>query len=202
MNEHEKAEDVFAKSVVLLPNDPTLWSWYGINLHQQEKYNEAIKPFQNALKLEPTNINALSTLPVALEELGLFAQSDSVYEAGIKLLPDNALLLNNYAYTLSERDMQLRRALEMSTKANKIIPENAAYLDTMGWIYFRMKNYPEAKKYIMASINIRSDSAVVLDHLGDVYYELNDIEQAKIYWKKSIEILPDNPTIKDKITNN
>ena len=152
--------------------------------------------------IDPKNINALSSLPVVLEELDLFKQSDEVYEDGVKNLPDNALLLNNFAYSLSERDTRLQEALEMSQKAIELEPENAAYLDTIGWIYFKLKNYKNAESYILQSLELRPNSAVVLDHLGDIYYNLNDISQAKMHWKKSIEIQPDNQSVLDKIANN
>lgn len=202
MDQLNKAEETYKKAVIQIDDDASLWAWLGIVLQRQKKYSESIEPFQKALILDPKNINALSSLPVVLEELDLFAESDKVYEEGIKNLPENALLLNNFAYSLSERNTRLHEALEMSQKAIELEPDNAAYLDTIGWIYFKLKNYAEAENYILQSLEIRPNSAVVLDHLGDIYYNLNDITQAKIYWKKSIEIQPDNQSVLDKIANN
>jgi len=202
MGQLKEAEETYRKAVIHVKDDASLWTWLGIVLQRQKKFAESIEPFKKALLLDPKNVNALSSLPVVLEELDLFEQSDDVYEEGIKHLPDNALLLNNFAYSLSERDVRLQEALEMSQKSNDLEPDNAAYLDTIGWIYFKLKEYQKAENFILKSLKLRSSSAVVLDHMGDIYYNLNDIEQAKVYWKKSIEIQPDNQSVLDKIANN
>ncbi|KAA3610158.1 MAG: tetratricopeptide repeat protein [Calditrichaeota bacterium] len=202
MNDLDKAAETFREAVTYIEDDAAIWSWLGVTLQRQKKFAEAIEPFQKAIAIDPKNTNALSSLPVVLEELDLFAQSDSVYEAGLKTLPDNALLLNNFAYSLSERDQRLQEAFEMSQKAISIEPDNGAYLDTIGWILYKLGKYDEAKDYILKSISLRPKSAVVLDHLGDVYYKLDDIANAKKYWKMSIEVKPDNPAVLDKIANN
>jgi len=196
------AEETFSSAVTVLPKDASLWEWYGITLQRQKKFSEAIKPFKETLVLDPLNLNALSSLPVVLEELDLFVQSDSIYEVGISRLPDNALLLNNYAYSLSERDIRLEKALEMAQKAIEKEPDSPAYLDTIGWIYYKLNKYSEAEIFILRSLELRPKSAVVLDHMGDVYFKLGDINKARDYWKKSIEIQPDNQTVLDKIANN
>ena len=136
------------------------------------------------------------------KELDLFTQSDSIYEAGLKNLPDNALLLNNFAYSLSERDIRLDEALQMSQKAITLEPDNAAYQDTYGWIYYKLGQYNKAEEYILKSLELRPKSAVVLDHMGDVYFKMGKIDTAKKYWKMSIEIQPDNQSVLDKIANN
>ena len=197
-----EAENTFRQAVLEIDKDATLWAWLGITLQRQEKYSEAIEPYQKAILLDPKNINALSSLPVVLEELDLFTQSDSIYEAGLKNLPDNALLLNNFAYSLSERDIRLDEALQMSQKAITLEPDNAAYQDTYGWIYYKLGQYNKAEEYILKSLELRPKSAVVLDHMGDVYFKMGKIDTAKKYWKMSIEIQPDNQSVLDKIANN
>ncbi len=201
MGDLVNAEKTFKKAVTYLQKDAALWSWLGITLQRQEKFAEAIEPFQKALVRDPRNINALSSLPVVLEELDMFAQSDSVYEKGLKLLPNNALLLNNYAYSLSERGLRLEVSLEMSRKSLELAPENSSYLDTIGWILFKLHKYEEARDYILQSIRLRPNSPIVLDHLGDVYYKLGDYSNARKNWEKAIELKPDNPTVKEKIAN-
>jgi tetratricopeptide (TPR) repeat protein len=201
MRDLVNAEKTFKKAVTYLQKDAALWSWLGITLQRQEKYAEAIEPFQKALVRDPRNINALSSLPVVLEELDMFAQSDSVYEKGLKLLPNNALLLNNYAYSLSERGLRLEESLKMSEKSLELAPDNSSYLDTIGWILFKLHKYEEARDYILQSIRLRPNSPIVLDHLGDVYFKLGDNANARKYWEKAIELKPDNPTVKEKIAN-
>ncbi len=193
------AESIFRKGVEHLPKDGSLWSWLGVVLHQQEKYNEAVSPLENALKYDPTNLNALSTLPVVYQNLGNMSKSDSVAEIGISRLPDNALLLNNYAYSLSERGLQLERALHMAQKALSKAPENTSYLDTMGWIYYKMGNYDQAAHYVSRAIELGTDSPVVFEHMGDIYLRMNKPDQARIHYQKALELDPDNQQLKEKL---
>lgn len=74
-----------------------------------------------------------STLGIAYDRLGNAIESQRNYEEALKLDPENALVLNNLAYSLSERDQQLERCLEMAKVAVQKEPNNGAYLDTIGW---------------------------------------------------------------------
>jgi Tfp pilus assembly protein PilF len=199
MGDIPKAESVYEKAVKILPDDASLWSYYGLTLYSQNKYEEAIEPFKKALAIEPLSMNALTTLPIIYENLKMYSQSDSLYSAAIKLFPNNYLLLNNYGYSLSERGIRMDEALAMSQKAVEGEPDNAAYLDTMGWIYFKLGKYAEAKEYIEKSIELEKISPVVLEHLGDVYLKLNNIEKALNYWIDSLNINPENKSLIEKV---
>lgn len=157
---------------------------------------------QKAYKLKPDDLNTIITLGVVYEELKLFSAMDSLFDAALVIFPDNALLLNNYSYSLGERGVQLQRALEMSRRAVELEPENGAYLDTIGWIHFKLGNYHEALQFIKKAINTREESAEVLEHLGDVYYQLGEIDNAQTYWRKALEKDPGNQTLKDKLRTN
>ena len=125
--------------------------------------------------------------------------SDSLYTHAVELDSTNALILNNYAYSLSERGIKLEEALRMSETAVKAEPKNASYLDTIGWIYYMMGNYKKAKGYIEESLKHDSQSATVIDHLGDVLYKMGDKTKALEKWQKAVELEPDNKKFKEKI---
>ncbi|MBN2425554.1 MAG: tetratricopeptide repeat protein [Calditrichaceae bacterium] len=197
--EFEMAAETFMQGLVELPEDASLWAFYGITMQSMGKPEDAIYPLEQALKYDPEHLNALTTLPVIYETLKQFAKSDSLYESALRIYPDNDLLLNNYSYSLSERGLQLERALQMVQKALGVKPDNAAYLDTIGWIYYKLGHYAAAEPYIKKSLEIQEDSAVVSDHLGDVYYKLNDTSSAKKYWQKALELDPDNENVKKKL---
>ena len=87
----------------------------------------------------------------------------------------------------------------MVKKALQISPDNGAYLDTIGWIYYKLKNYLEAEKYIKQAIEVRENSSVVFEHLGDVYYELKQYNLARENWRKALDLQPDNESLKLKL---
>ena len=90
-------------------------------------------------------------------------------------------------------------ALELSKKALQIDPNNAAYLDTIGWIYYRMENYSLAENYIKDSIKLDNTNSIVLEHLADVYVKKNNVNNALKYYKLALKNDPDNDKTKLKI---
>lgn len=128
-----------------------------------------------------------------------WASSDSAYNKALKANPNNDTVLNNFAYYLSVRDQRLEYAKDMADKALSIDPQNANYLDTMGWIFYKMKDYENAKKYLMQSISTGQPGAEVLEHMGDVYEKLGDHEEAQKWWEKALKKDPKRSYLQKKI---
>ena len=200
--EYNRAIITLQDGISHLPNDNDLLGFYGSTLNQLKRYDEAVKILEKVHQAEPDDLNIIVSLGVAYEELKMFAESDSLHESAIRQFPEEALLLNNYSYSLGERGIHLDRALEMAKKAVSIEPENGAFLDTIGWIYFKTGDYEKAKEFIQKAITKREESAVVVEHLGDVYFKLGNIEKAREYWNQALQKDPDNKELKQKISNN
>ncbi len=182
------------------PDDFIINFLLGLGYHRSDRNHEAVAPLEKAFSLDPKNIDVISTLALVYDAVGEKAKSDSLHELGLKLSPDNHLLLNNYSYTLAERGERLEFALEMAKKAVEQEPENPSYLDTIGWVYFKLGDYQKARDYILKAVE-KGGSAVVIEHLGDVYFKLGDKEKALEYWKKALEKNPSNEKLKEKIKN-
>ena len=128
-----------------------------------------------------------------------YAVSDSLYTSAIKIDSTNILILNNYAYSLAERGIKLQEALSMAERAIEKEPKNSSYLDTIGWIYFKLGEYKKAKLNIEGSTKIEDNNATLLDHLGDVYFKLGNKTKALENWKKAYKIDSTKNEIKKKI---
>jgi tetratricopeptide (TPR) repeat protein len=124
------------------------------------------------------------------------------YQQAIALDAENSTALNNYAYFLSVRNEQLEKAYDMAQRAVAIEPTNSAYLDTLGWIYFKKGEFSKAYEYIRNSIQNGGDSsATVLEHMGDVYNELGDMENARIWWNRAFEQDPAREYLESRLIN-
>jgi Tfp pilus assembly protein PilF len=123
-----------------------------------------------------------------------------LYEEALKIDPRSHLVLNNYSYSLAERGLQLQRALEMAKDAVKAEPENASYLDTIGWVYYKLSKYRQAEEYITRAVKTDKASPVVHEHLGDIYFQLGQKEKALEFWQKAFELDGKNQALKDKIS--
>ena len=124
---------------------------------------------------------------VLYKEIGDKKKAFAAYEEALKIDPDQATVLNNYAYYLSLEGRKLRKALKMSRRAVELDPDNASYLDTCGWLLYLLKKPKEAKPYFKhAMLYGGKDSAVVLEHYSIVLDALGETDLS-IYYKNLSE---------------
>jgi tetratricopeptide (TPR) repeat protein len=197
--QYSEAEPFLKKALLLNPDDFTALYGYGVTLNQLNKDEEALIYLERALEKEPENVSLLGTIGLINENLGRLEKSEEIYQKALSIDSTNALVLNNYAYALAERGTELDKALKMVTKALEIDSTNSSYLDTKGWVHYKLGEYDKAKDYIEQSLEANPDNAEVADHLGDVYYKLGDKAKAIEYWQKAYEIDPEREGLKEKI---
>jgi len=107
--------------------------------------------------------------------------------------------MNNYAYNLSLKGEDMERALELAEQAISYQPENAAYLDTIGWVHFKRGEYDRAKEFIQRSVDTGEAGPEVYEHLGDVFEALGNLEDAVYWWNKALENDSDREYLKERI---
>ncbi|MCK5452998.1 MAG: tetratricopeptide repeat protein, partial [Calditrichia bacterium] len=190
---------VLERSLNIHQNDVDLLAMYGSTLSQVDRDRDALPPLEKALELNKENTATITSIAAVYDKLEMWHKSDSLYKEALDKNPRNALLLNNYSYSLAQRDLQLERALEMVDRALEVDPDNGAYLDTKGWIYFKMGKFEDAQRFIQKALDSREESAEVLEHMGDIYYQLGQLEEAKIYWQKALDKDPQNFELTQKI---
>ena len=135
----------------------------------------------------------MHSLAILYDEKSQWENSDEIYIKLINTDDKDAQAYNNYAYSLSERpNSNLIFALDLAKKAIKLNSNNAAFLDTIGWIYFKLNKYEEALNYITRSLENDENNEVILEHLLHVYLKLNNISAAKNIYKKILELNPQN----------
>lgn len=187
-NEHLKAKDALQRALKINPDDVTALSAIGYILNQLKEDDAALIHLDKALLREPQNLQVISIMALIHETRKNYAASDSLYSSAIQIDSTNILILNNYAYSLAERGTKLQEALSMAKKAIEKEPRNSSYLDTIGWIYFKLGEYKKAKLNIEEAIKIEDNNATLLDHLGDVYFKLGNKAKAFEVWKRAFEI--------------
>ena len=105
----------------------------------------------------------------------------------------NYFVLNNYAYYLSERKINLDKAKKMSRQSNLLNPNQASFQDTYAWILFQLGEFQESLNWLKKSIlNGGGKSDIINQHIGDVYQKLGQIDEAEKYWNKAKKIQRDS----------
>jgi tetratricopeptide (TPR) repeat protein len=191
LRDNEAMASESKRALALFPDQPMLYLFAGAASFQLKDYESAAKYFKNGANFVVFNDKMLaqfySYLGDTYFQLNDHEQSDAAYEKVLKIEPANVLVLNNYAYYLSLRGENLEKAEQMAKKAVEIEPDNSSYLDTYGWVLFRLGRYEEAKTWIARAIEKGEASAVVLEHYGDVLWKLNDRKEAVKYWEQAAE---------------
>ena len=151
----------------------------------QQKWGETIDEVTRMVKLtdDPEVISELYGIEGdAWYHMGSEKAAFSRYKLALKFNPENLSVLNNYAYFLSERKSNLKKAAAMSLVTVTREPDNATYLDTYGWILYLQGKYSEAKPYFKhAMIYGGKDSATILSHYAAVLEALGEKDLAKYY---------------------
>jgi len=198
-NNYAEVEKVLESAIKVLPDDFRVNFFLGVAYNQLGKKQEAIRVLEHARTLNPKDVNAISQLALVYDGLDRHDETDRLYEEGLTLDPENHLMLNNYSYSLAERNLNLQRALEMARKAIEAQPENQAYLDTIGWVYYQLGNYKLAEEFIAKAIGMGNASAVLHEHLGDIYYRMNDRDRALEQWRIGLKLDEENQELREKV---
>lgn len=192
------------------PDDVVFYYFLGLGYFQKDDDDRAL----DALKRGVGEISDRTDPDMASDFYGsmgdiLFKKKRSeeafeAYDNSLKWKEDNIVVLNNYAYYLSELRRDLKRAEQMSFKTVQAEPTNATYLDTYAWILFLQKRYDEARAYIDRALENDNDStngpsAVVIGHAGDIYCMCGDTDRAVELWQRALKAGGDKAVLTRKI---
>jgi len=196
--QYDKVLEIMERAKKAVPRDHRVYLLLGLTYSRLDRPDDAVPMLEKAYQMNPNDLNTLSSLALVYDGLKRYNDSDRLYEEALKLDPKSALVLNNYSYSLAERGLQLDRALVMAQQAVSAEPENPSYLDTLGWIFFKLGKYLEAEEYIAKAVEREHASSVVHEHLGDVCFKLGKKDKALELWKEASELDPKNQAARDK----
>lgn len=187
--EFDKALNVLDSAATRFDNNPDIKYLQGQIYYSLGNVEKSINLLQKTIKLDSTYIEAAHMLANNWEQQKLYQKSDSLYQQLIDKNPKDAIALNNLAYSFAIRGENLKTALNYVNKALKLNPDNPSYLDTKGWIYYKMDRPKKAAKWIERALEkIENGNAEIYQHLGDVYLKLDDKEKANQYYEEAEKI--------------
>jgi tetratricopeptide (TPR) repeat protein len=115
-----------------------------------------------------------------------YAEAEEQFKKVLASDPEHASALNYLGYMLADQNMKLEEALGYIKRAVDLDPANGAYLDSLGWAYFRLGKYELAEDNLMkASQKINTDPTVH-DHLGDLYQKTGRLKLAATNWERAL----------------
>ena len=194
------------RAVELFPGDPVLYIRKANRLYVKGDYDAAVEAFGDTYHQISEFASGRSERPDSIPEksrMGARAAAKRCYEAyetALRLYPDNASVLNNYAYYLSLEKRDLERALEMSSRAIALEEGNATFIDTYAWILYELGRYDEARTSMRQALSLdRTESAALPLHYGDILYALGEDFMAETYWRKALDMGADSAQIEERL---
>ncbi|HEX8501750.1 MAG TPA: tetratricopeptide repeat protein [Pyrinomonadaceae bacterium] len=154
---------------------------------------EAVEAARKALALasaeEPGQAtNALIMLSSAQERAGDTKGAEATLRDVLAKDADNPTALNNLGYFLTEHNERLEEALGMIERAVRAEPQNPSFLDSLGWVYFKLGKLKEAERYLSDAARRNPTSATIQEHLGDLFKKLGQQEKAQASWRRALSL--------------
>ncbi|MBU0982895.1 MAG: tetratricopeptide repeat protein [candidate division Zixibacteria bacterium] len=199
--EYERARDEFIVQSELAESSVDSWIDLGFAYRQLDAPEEESAAYMRGLEKmrdEDSAIKLLFALGTLLERTQKIDSAVTVFEEIIKHNPDEHQALNYLGYTLADNDLRLEYAHELISRAIELEPDNAAYLDSYGWVQFKRGELDDAVTYLRRAATLDNDP-VILDHLGDALSATGEQQEARLWWQRALELQPDNQTLKEKL---
>ncbi len=140
---------------------------------------------------DPDNIELLYYRAMAGER---FDRLDILERDLLRVLvldPENADAMNALGYSLADQTDRYAEALALIQRALQIKPQEAAFIDSLGWVQYRLQNYEEAVILLRRALALFENDEVAA-HLGEVLWMLGEQAEALEIWNKALELVPDS----------
>lgn len=122
----------------------------------------------------------------ALEQAGNWEEARPILQQVVDLAPDSATALNHLGYAMADRGEDLPQAIALLEKANRIRPKVPAFVDSLGWAYFRAGRYDRAYPLIQSAVAGEPGNSELNEHLGDVLWAMGSHFEARYAWAAAL----------------
>ena len=185
--------------------DPNFMHYYELaNFYKENQYfKESVKYYSLALKnLKKGHFlysKILEKRGSSSERLGDWENGEKDLKESLKILPDQAHVLNYLAYTWIDKGINLEQGLEMLKKANRLKENDAYIIDSLGWAYYAKHDYIEAEELLQRAVMLLPMDPVVNDHYADALWMVNKNFKARYVWNYVLQLEGVEKKLKDII---
>ena len=180
--------------------------YQGLLYSEKKEYDKAVASFAEAETLateSPEDVKLDSTFyfyyGAACERAGDSDKAASLFHQSLQLNPENHAACNYLGFMWADKGVHLEEALELIQNAVKMAPDNGAYIDSLGWVLFKLGRTEEALMQLRRAIELIKDDAILFDHLADVLLKLGKTDEALTSLRRANELEPANKEISEKL---
>ncbi len=205
---NEEATKMLSSLIAAQPKAPQPWVVKGDLLRADKKFTEAAVAYGEGIKrIDVPSKNDWAiyySQATCYERLNQWDNAKAGFEKALTIAPNQPDVLNYYAYSMVVRGEDIEKSRDMLLRAVDRRPSDANIVDSLGWAYFLLKDYPNALIYMERAVDLMPSDVTVNDHLGDVYFRLGRKKEALFQWQRALTYKPDQQQlllIQQKIAN-
>lgn len=204
-NDTDQLDTICQRGRELHPDNELFYYFGAIAAYNREDDACAMEILEDGVKVMSNNTDSSVASQIYYMLGDAYIQKKQVerafaaYDSSLVKDPNNVQTLNNYAYHLSTRGVQLQRAVKLAQRATEIEPHNTIYLDTYAWALYKAGKYAEAKTvtdsmWVAFEKEGQSDKpdAGYYDRSGDIYFKAGASKDAAQMWKEALQLTSDH----------
>jgi tetratricopeptide (TPR) repeat protein len=162
------------------------------------KYDQAQGVLNTAVQRFPNEEQVYFLQGSLYEKQKKYPEAEKAFRKALELQKDDPAVLNYLGYMFADRGVRLDEAESLVERAVKADPTNGAYLDSLGWVYFKQNRLTLAEEYLKKAIIFVNYDSSIHDHMGDLYYKSKRYDDARTEWNKTLQLSTD-PEEVDKV---
>jgi tetratricopeptide (TPR) repeat protein len=187
LKQHDKAIALLTQARTLAPTDPMVAIRLGRAQLESGKGDNAISTLQSAVAKFPSEPMVKLELASTLERQRKYPEAEAIFRQMIAADPADANALNSFGYLLAERGQKLDESVSFVERALKIDPGNPAYLDSLGWAYYKQNKFDLADPPLREAAAKLPSVSVIQSHFGDVLNKRGLFQEAIDAWQRAID---------------
>jgi len=200
----DQAQQLLGAKLKSLSQTTDLYLLLGLLYREANVPEEALRAFERATTVEETSPHAHFYLGGQLERLNRKPEARLAFRRTLELDPNYADTLNYLGYMDAEEGVNLPEAKAMIEHALSVDPDNGAYIDSLGWVYYQMGELDHAIEYLARATRLTDTDPAVFEHLGDAYFKRGDVkrgdmQKAQTAWEQALVLDASLDGIKQKL---
>jgi tetratricopeptide (TPR) repeat protein len=202
LHEKDDKEQAFSLLEKIADSDPETTDALielGNLLRRDEQYERAEKAYSRAIERlgEPRKEHwtLYYSRGIAYERTQRWPEAEADFLLALELEPEQPFVLNYLGYSWVDQGLNLDEAKDMLHRAVDARPDDGFIVDSLGWVYYRLKDYDKAVESLERAVVLQPGDPVINDHLGDAYWRVGREREADFQWRRALTLDPEDDVI-------
>ncbi len=191
---------VLERAIALNPDSAHLVFLLGAAVRQQDHFDRGEKLVRHSIDLGFDDEESWFELGAIRELRGNVEGARRAFERVLEHNPENASAMNYIGYMYADRSVRLAESRELIERACEIEPDNGYFLDSLGWVYYRLGDLDRARLELERAASLSDDDPVIFEHLGDVLRDLGESENAAAAYRRALDMDPANASLRERLS--